>query len=386
MLVNAALIGALLFAAWLLARVAQWIGFPSAVMLAVLGIVAASLYPHATPIVLTPATLGIFLPALIFEAAWDIDAAALRRVARAIALLAIPGVLVTAACVAAAGTFGGGLTWPAALVLGAIVSATDPVAVLALFRELAVPVDLFTIVAGESIANDGVAAVLVSVLVPLARGGPAPSIPATLGTMAYAALGGTAVGIAVALFVTPLLRRERRDWERIVTTLVVAYGSYAAASLCGMSGIFASAAAGIALPSRALAKRDARVVEHFWDRTAEIANGLVFLLIGLNLRVDRIAHEPALVAAVLVAVVLSRALLAYGLVPFVAALRGRSHAAIALAGVRGGLSLALALGLPNEVVGRPLIIDAVFAVVFATLIVQGSTIAPLLRRLRLSAS
>jgi NhaP-type Na+/H+ or K+/H+ antiporter len=89
---------------------------------------------------------------------------------------------------------------------------------------------------------------------------------------------------------------------------------------------------------------------------------------------------------VLVAVVLSRALLAYGLVPFVAALRGRSHAAIALAGVRGGLSLALALGLPNEVVGRPLIIDAVFAVVFATLIVQGSTIAPLLRRLRLSAS
>jgi CPA1 family monovalent cation:H+ antiporter len=386
MLVNAALIGALLFAAWLLARVAQWIGFPSAVMLAVLGIVAASLYPHATPIVLTPATLGIFLPALIFEAAWDIDAAALRRVARAIALLAIPGVLVTAACVAAAGTFGGGLTWPAALVLGAIVSATDPVAVLALFRELAVPVDLFTIVAGESIANDGVAAVLVSVLVPLARGGPAPSIPATLGTMAYAALGGTAVGIAVALFVTPLLRRERRDWERIVTTLVVAYGSYAAASLCGMSGIFASAAAGIALPSLALAKRDARVVEHFWDRTAEIANGLVFLLIGLNLRVDRIAHEPALVAAVLVAVVLSRALLAYGLVPFVAALRGRSHAAIALAGVRGGLSLALALGLPNEVVGRPLIIDAVFAVVFATLIVQGSTIAPLLRRLRLSAS
>jgi CPA1 family monovalent cation:H+ antiporter len=244
---------------------------------------------------------------------------------------------------------------------------------------------LFTIVAGESIANDGVAAVLVSVLVPLARGGAVPSLWGALGTMAYAALGGTAIGIAFALSVTPLLRRERRDWERIVTTLVVAYGSYAAASLLGMSGIFASAAAGVALPSLALAKRDATVVEHFWDRTAEFANGLVFLLVGLNLRVDRIAHEPGLVVAVLVAVLVSRALLAYGLVPFVAALRSRSHAAIALAGVRGGLSLALALGLPADVVDRPLVIDAVFAVVFATLIVQGSTIAPLLRRLRLSS-
>ena len=385
MLLNVALIGALLFAAWLLARVAQWIGFPSAVMLVVLGIVAASLNPQAMQIVLTPATLGLFLPALIFEAAWDIDAAALRRVVKAIALLAIPGVLLTAGCVAAAAAFGGGLAWPAALVLGAIVAATDPVAVLVLFRELDVPVDLFTIVAGESIANDGVAAVLVSTLVPLARGGPPPSIAGALGAIALSTLGGTAIGVAFALAVTPLLRRERHDFERIATTLVVAYGSYATASLLGMSGIFASAAAGIALPALALAKPDATVVERFWDRTAELANGLVFLLVGLNLRVDRIAHEPVLVLAAIAAVVLSRAALAYLFVPFVAELRTRSRTAIALSGVRGGLSLALALGLPADLAGRPLIIDAVFAVVFVTLIVQGSTIAPVLKRLRLAA-
>ena len=385
MFLNVTLIGVLLFAAWLLARVAQRIGFPPAVMLVVLGIVAASLDPQATQIELTPATLGLFLPALIFEAAWDIDAAALRRVAVAVALLAVPGVLLTAGCVAAAAAFGDGLAWPAALVLGAIVAATDPVAVLALLRALDVPVDLFTIVAGESIANDGVAAVLVSALVPLAGGGSAPSWAGALGAMSFATLGGIAIGIAFALAVTPLLRRERRDWERILTTLVVAYGSYASASLLGMSGIFASAAAGIALPALALGKRDATVVERFWDRTAELANGLVFLLVGLNLRVDRIAHEPALVAAVIAAVIVSRALLAYVFVPLVAELRHQSRTAIALSGVRGGLSLALALGLPADVAGRPLIIDAVFAVVFATLIVQGPAIAPILKRLRLAA-
>ena len=247
------------------------------------------------------------------------------------------------------------------------------------------PVDLFTIVAGESIANDGVATVLVTALVPLTRGLPPPSLAGALGAMCLATFGGTAIGIAFALAVTPLLRRERRDFERIATTLVVAYGSYAAASLLGLSGIFASAAAGIALPALALAKRDAKIVERFWDRTAELANGLVFLLVGLNLRVDRIAHEPVLVLSVIAAVVISRGALAYLFVPLVAELRTRSRTAIALSGVRGGLSLALALGLPADVAGRPLVIDAVFAVVFVTLIVQGSTIAPVLKRLRLAA-
>ncbi len=382
----AALAFCLLFAAWLLARVANWIGFPPAVALVVLGIVAASFTPGTTAVVLTPATLGIFLPALIFEAAWDIDPGALRRVAATIVLLAIPGVVLTAACVAAAAVFGGGLAWAPALVLGAIVSATDPVSVIALFRQLDVPVDLFTIVAGESVANDGLAAVLVTVLVPVSRGLAAPTFWDAIGTLALNAGGGVALGVGFALAVTPLLRRERRDWERIATTLVVAYGSYAAASLLGVSGIFASAAAGIALPTLALAKRDAGVVERFWDQTASVANGLVFLLVGLNLRVDRIAHEPALVVAVLAGAVASRAALAYLLIPLPPAAGRRAHAAVALAGVRGGLSLALALGLPRDMSGRPLVIDAVFAVVFVTVVVQGSTIAPLLRRLNLSAA
>ncbi len=299
LLAQAALGAALLFAAWLLARVAAWIGFPPAVALVVLGIVGASYTPGTTSIVLTPATLGVFLPALIFEAAWDIDSAALRRVAVTILLLAVPGVLVTAACVAAAAAFWGGLAWSAALVLGAIVSATDPVSVIALFRQLDVPVDLFTIVAGESVANDGVAAVLVAVLVPLASGSVSLNAAGVLATLTLAGGGGIVLGAGFALAATPLLRRERAAWERVATTLFVAYGSYAAASALGVSGILASAAAGFVLPALALAKRDADVVEQFWDRTASVANGVVFLHLGLNLRVDRIAHEPALLAAVL---------------------------------------------------------------------------------------
>jgi CPA1 family monovalent cation:H+ antiporter len=171
----------------------------------------------------------------------------------------------------------------------------------------------------------------------------------------------------------------------IALTLAVAYGAYALAAVAGASGIFASAAAGVALPRLALDKGEVRAIERFWDGTAFAANAVVFLLVGLNLRLARIFAEPRLFVAVVVAVVASRAVLAYGLVPLGhrgGVEPGWRHA-IALAGLRGGLSLALALGLPRTFPNRAQIIDAVFAVVFLTLVVQGWTLAPLLRRIPL---
>ena len=120
-------------------------------------------------------------------------------------------------------------------------------------------------------------------------------------------------------------------------------------------------------------------------RTAFLANALVFLLVGLSIRLDRILAEPRLIVTTVAAVIVSRAILAYILVPVRRAndaKRAWRHA-VALSGVRGGLSLALALGLPPDFPDRPELIDAVFAVVFLTLVVQGWTLAPLLRRLAL---
>jgi CPA1 family monovalent cation:H+ antiporter len=272
----------------------------------------------------------------------------------------------------------------AAFVLGAILSATDPVAVLALFRNLNVPENLLAIVEGESIANDGVAAVLVQVSIPLAAGIAASPVALAWHAL-YATGAGIAIGLATAWLGAPLLRSFRTLAIGIVVTLAVAYGAYALATLAGASGIFASAAAGVALPRLALDKGEVRAIERFWDNTAFGANAIVFLLVGLNLRLARIFAEPLLLGAVLVAVVGSRAVLAYVLVPLGrrgGVAQGWRHA-IALAGLRGGLSLALALGLPRTFPNRAQIIDAVFAVVFLTLVVQGWTLAPLLRRIPL---
>jgi CPA1 family monovalent cation:H+ antiporter len=382
--VTVAVVAALLAAAFLFARVAQYSGFPPAASIVLVGIAAGGMLPHTLQIALTPGVLALFLPALIFEAAWDLDARELRRAALAIVVLAVPGVAVTALVIAAGGMLGG-LAVPAACALGAILCATDPVAVIALFRSLDVPLDLLTIVEGESIANDGVAIVLLQAVTNVVARPRAIPYGALLGHAAYVMVAGSVLGVAVAFVATPLLRRGGAGWFAIAVTLVVAYGAYGLAALAGASGIFASAAAGVALPTLSFAVAEQRAVERFWDGTALVANGVVFLLVGLSLQFDRIFHEPLLLVATIASVVLARLLLAYVLVPLRgtrAALIGRRHA-IALAGVRGGLSLALALGLPVDFPNRAAIVDAVFAVVFGTVVLQGWALAPLLRRISL---
>ena len=382
MLTSIAVVIVLLAAAYLFAQVASHAGIPAPAAIVLVGIAAGGMLPNLQ-IALTPATLALFLPALIFEGAWDIDAAALRRAAVAIAVLALPGVLFTAA-VTAAGATAAGVAVLGAFALGACLSATDPVAVLALFRRLDVPLDLRTIVEGESIANDGVAFVLWQTVVALQIGTVHPTLLTQFGHAAYVMLAGSAAGVLMARLGAPFLRRSRAPWLEVAITVAVAYGAYGAAAAIGASGVFASAAAGIALAAWVLDRRERKVVARFWDTTAFVANGAVFLLVGLSLQFERIFHEPLLIVATIVTLVIARVGLAYVLVPLsrVRAANGWRHA-IALAGVRGGLSLALALGLPYDFPGRPQIIDAVFAVVFVTIVVQGWTLAPLLRRLRL---
>jgi len=378
----------LLGIAFLFAKLAGRAGLPPAAAFVLVGIAAGGVLPHALHISLTPPVLALFLPALIFEAAWDVDASALRRAARAIIVLAVPGVLLTAAAIAGSAAFGAGMVLPGALALGAILSATDPVAVLALFRAQGVPLGLLTIVEGESIANDAVAVVLLAAVVAFAHSGNAGPLLTLVARSAYVSGAGIAAGLLIGVLAAPILRRIERSWGGIVTTVVVAYGAYAAASALGGSGIFASAAAGVALPAVALESAERQRVERFWDGTARVANGIVFLFVGLSLRFERIFHEPLLIGVTLIAVVVSRAALAYVLVPL-ARLRSEGSGwrdAIALAGLRGGLSLALALGLPETFPARAQIIDAVFAVVFLTIVVQGWALAPLLRRLQLHGS
>jgi len=348
------------------------------------GIAAGGILPFSRQIELGPLLFGLFLPALIFESTWDMDASALWRVRGTVAALAFPGVLVTAAAIGLCAR-AAGVGWGAALTLGAILSATDPIAVLGIFRKLSLPVDLLTIVEGESIGNDAIALVLVQTIVPLAAAGVVWSAAGGAALkFAFVACAGVAAGLAFAYLASraaPLLGGTLA----IPLTIVVAYGSYAAASAIGASGIFAVSAAGIALRSLtrgSIGPAASERIDRFWDRSALLANAVVFLLVGLTLRLERIFNEPVLIGLTLLGVVASRVFLAYVLAR--PAVRGRAAAgwkhAIALAGLRGGLSLAMALQLRADFPARPALIDAVFAVVFLTLVVAGWVLGPVLRR------
>jgi monovalent cation:H+ antiporter, CPA1 family len=376
---TAALLVGLLGVAVLVALAAERLRVPSAVALVAFGAGTAAIHPVALPFHFGDALLFIFLPPLIFEAAWSIDPASLRRTAVRIVLLALPGVVLVTGAIGFGIALTGQLPIAAALLFGAIVSATDPVAVIAIFRRLHVPVDLMTIVEGESIANDGVAIVLYALALAFASGAVENSVLAASMHAVVAIVGGVVIGLACALVVGFVMGRSRSGPLEIAATVVLAFLAYLSADALQCSGVFATAAAGIGL--RAFT-RIAPVTDHgddvdtFWSTIAFIVNAMVFLATGLVLQIARLVNHPLLVLFAVIAVVASRTILA---TLVIRSLRWR--VTVVFAGIRGGLSLALALALPPTLPYRDEIVDAVFAVVLFTLIVQGIALEPLLERL-----
>jgi CPA1 family monovalent cation:H+ antiporter len=336
-----------------------------------------------------PALLFVFLPALIFEAAWNIDGDLLRRRWLAVTILAIPGVLLTAGLVAGGLALTGQMPFVPALLLGAILAATDPIAVLAVFKKLNVPPELATIVEGESLFNDGAAILLYDVVIGILT--PAYAAPTALGivwTALSVPVGGAAIGLAAAALVAMLLRGEGIAQLQVVGTIVAAFGAYLTADELHLSGIFAALVAGIALrafpnfPSAGATLE----VDGFWSVLAFLANAFVFVLMGLRLEFARIVHSPLLVLSTLVCVTAARLILGYIALPLAGNIPRPWRPVIALAGMRGALSVALVIGLPEDIPERAHLIDAVFGVVFVTLVAQGLTIGPLISRLRLARS
>ena len=348
----------------------------------VLGIAFGLLEPGRLEYAFGHATLYVFLPALLFEAAWNLEYKAVRRHWAAIATLAGPGVLLTALIVAGALAVVR-VPFGPALLAGAVLSATDPIAVVAVFRRLKVPKSLVTIVECESLFNDAVAValyrgVLAAIALGAANGADVARVAAqTLG----AAAGGVVLGVAIALAVARALRGKGDARLQIAATIVCAYGAYFAADYLRLSGIFATIACGIALryyERRWITLRIAEDVNRFWDVGALLANALVFFLVGAALEVGRIAREPAFAVACIVAVALARVVVSGLLLP--SPYPREWLAVVRAAGMRGALSLALALAIPAAVPYREAIVDATFAVALATLVAGGLTLVPVVRR------
>lgn len=369
---------ALLGVALLISIAAERLRVPAAVLLVACGAIAGSIWHLKPPFAFGPAVLFIFLPPLIFEAAWNIDRQSLRAQIGRIALLAIPGTVLTAGAVAGALVLTGALPLGSAFLLGAMVAATDPVAVIAVFRKASVPDAVRTLVEAESLSNDGVAVVLYGLALAASSGaGDGWLVPIAHGALEIA--GGIAIGAVCAVPLWLLLRGADASEYEVTATIALAYVSYLAADRLGCSGIFSTAAAAIVL--RALLRRRAYMqnrdnVDAFWNTLAYVANATVFLATGLLIDLPRTTHEPMLVAAAIGALAASRIVLAFAASP-----ENATRITVFLAGMRGALPLALALALPAGLPDRAAIIDGVFAVVLVTLVLQGVSLEPIVKRL-----
>ncbi len=348
---------------------------------------ALAFSPLALDLRLTKALIfTAFLPPLIFEAALQIPWPRLRRELVVILVLATLGVFLSAGVTAAGLHLLVQWPWEIAILLGVLLAATDPVSVIATFKEAGVEGRLRLLVEAESLFNDGTAAVLFGVALAATTGANVAGLQIVQSFLVTVG-GGVCCGALVGGAALLLAGRTDDHLVEITFTLVAAYGSFLLAEHFHLSGVLATLTAGLLLGNLgscgALSNKSRSEVISFWEYVAFLVNSLIFLLIGIQL-----AHHhfvvfllPALVAIVLV--LAGRALSVYGC----CVLFARSHWRVPLpqqhilfwGGLRG--ALALVLGLPDTLPEREMLITIAFAVVAFSVIVQGMMVTPLLRRL-----
>ena len=276
----------MLFVAVLVGLVAHRLRIPYTIGLVLVGLLMT--LRGAVEITISPTLiLGLLVPPLIFEAAFHLNLRDLRLNLVPITILAVPGVLLTTLLVGGIVALGAGIALPIALVFGAIVSATDPVSVVALFRKLGVPKRLSVLLEGESLFNDGTAIVVFQLVLTIAVAG-AGSFNLANGLIDFLVIagGGLVVGLLLGTLVSELIKRIDDYLIETTLTSVLAFGSFLVAELLGVSGVLAVVAAGLVngnIGPRGMSPTTRIVVFNFWEYAAFLANTFVFLLIGLQI-------------------------------------------------------------------------------------------------------
>ena len=380
-------LGLLLFIACLVAIVSRRLGLPYAVGLVVAGI-ALSASGYQSGIVLTrDLVFTILLPPLVFEASLHLRWPQLRREAPLVLGLAFGGTLLSGLVVAGGMHWAAHWGWPAALLFGALIAATDPVSVIAMMKEQKAEQRLRFLMEAESLINDGVAAVLFAAVAAWIAGGTS-SAGGIVWDLVLTVVGGVAVGLAVAGALMLIAGRSRDHLVEITLTMLAAYGSFLLAEAVHVSGVLASLAAGMLVgnwgKSRHLTKAGGVAVLDFWDFAAFLANSVVFLLIGSRTVDQPMAAYlvPALIGTV--AVLGGRAVAIYP----IARLFAGSALAVPLpvqhilfwGGLRGALALALALAAPASLPEHDALVSVAFIVVAFSIFVQGLSVPRLLKR------
>ena len=377
---------------------ARRLKIPYTAILVIAGMLIGALGAVNPPRLTRDLLFAVILPGLLFEAAFNLDVGIFLRNKMAISALAIPGVI-AAIFLAGAGTalaISGmsshtGFTLEQGLVFGALVAATDPIAVVAIFKELHVPVRLATLVEGESLLNDGTSIVLLTLLLSAVTGE-----STGLGQLVLRFIlivgGGVALGFAAGAVASKLISRIDDAVIEITITVITAYGTFALAEQIGVSGVIATVVAGMHCGTYAwtesMSRKTRLALDAFWEYIAFALNSVVFLLIGFEVSTSALLAAWPEILLAFVVVVVARALVVYGVGGLLNRTRERIPsgwlAVMTWGGLRGALSMVLALALPFDFPNRDLLITLTFGVVLLSILVQGLTMQPLLRRVGLA--
>jgi monovalent cation:H+ antiporter, CPA1 family len=336
--------------------------------------------------------LLIFLPPLLFEAAWNLKWSRLKYDLIPICLYAVFGTVVSIAGVAFGLNQLAALPVATALLIGASLAATDPVSVTALFRELGVDKRLTTLMEGESLFNDGMAVVAFGFVVAFAHGTASLEIAPIVTQLAIVVGIGLGMGAAIGFGISYLTQRFDLPLVEQSLTLVAAYGSYLIAEKLGGSGVIGVVTTGLILGNFGsrigMNPRTRAIVSEFWEFLSFFVNSIVFLLIGDLIHFAVLAENWLAIGVTIAAMMGSRAISIYGLGSLSNRLAGAEisipeRTVLWWGGLRGAVSIALALSVPESLPGRETIVATVFGTVLFTLLVQGLTIQPLLAKFHL---
>jgi CPA1 family monovalent cation:H+ antiporter len=345
----------------------------------------------------------VFLPPLLFQGAFHMELNRLLKHIWPILCFAIPGVIVSTLLVGGVvGWLGGFSSIRVALLFGALISPTDPVSVLALFKKAGVPEDLRILVEGESLFNDATGVVLFTILLEAAAKGNGLSLPFALWDFVVVSGGGLLIGGVIGWLAFIILRKLEDHLLENTLCLVLAYGAFWLAEFFHCSGVIATVMAGLLIGNHgrrlAMSEKTRETVETFFESIDFILNSFLFILIGLELREipGTIPVNPIqLVIVAILAMLISRAVvvyLFYWLLNQVGTKRPKPWKHILFwGGLRGSIPIALLLHLPTNLPAdnpltqmRPALLLAGFACVFFSLVVQGLTMSPLIHRLRIA--
>ena len=336
--------------------------------------------------------LMVFLPPLLFEAAWNMKWSALRKEILPSSLFAVGGVGLSIVTVGWALHQFVQVDWMTALLVGACLSATGSASVIGLFRELGTGKRLTTLLEGESLFNDGAAIVAFGFLVELSID-PQPIQPSAMVLRFFIVTGiGLGVGELIGVCVAFLTQRHNPSWVEQSLTLVTAYGTYLLVEELGGSGVIGVVTAGLVIGNfsaqAGVTPLKRTTMTEFWEFVVFFVNSILFLLLGDQIWLARLIENIGTTAIAILAIVGSRAITIYGFsalsnrfakteIPW------REQTILWWTGLRGSVSISLALSLPAVLIGRDEIVANSFGVVWFTLLVQGLTTKPLLEKLNL---